>query len=279
MDRITEAEAMTAWSQAQHAEGARIGFVPTMGFLHRGHASLMALLRPHVDRLVVSIYVNPLQFGPGEDLDTYPRDPDGDWAVCEAEAVDAVFMPADLYPDGFRTSVSVHGLTDRLCGASRPGHFDGVTTVVSRLFGVTGCDVAAFGEKDYQQLAVIRQMTRDLALPVEIVPGPLVRDADQLALSSRNKYLSPAERARGLSLHRALFAMVDAHDGGIADATELLDLGREQLDVDRVDYLELVDAVSLEPIQRVQAPARALVAAHVGRTRLIDNVHLGPAWT
>jgi len=278
MDRITDASAMTRWALLHKAEGHTVGFVPTMGYLHRGHASLMALLRPRVDRLVVSIYVNPLQFGPGEDLDTYPRDPEGDWAVCEAEGVDCVFVPDDLYPDGFRTSVSVHGLTDGLCGASRPGHFDGVTTVVSRLFGVTRCDVAAFGEKDYQQLAVIRRMTRDLALPVEIVPGPLVRDADQLALSSRNKYLSVADRSRGLSLHRALSSMVDAYEGGAVDAASLLEVGRGRLDVQRLDYLALVDATTLEPIEQVQRPARALVAAFVGQTRLIDNMHLGPPW-
>jgi len=276
MRLLNDAPAMTAWSIARKREGLTIGFVPTMGFLHSGHASLMALLRPRVDRLVVSIYVNPLQFGPGEDLDTYPRDPKGDRAICEAEGVDCVFMPADLYPNGFSSSVTVHGLTDGLCGASRPGHFDGVTTVVARLFGVTRCDVAAFGEKDYQQLAVIRQMTRDVALPVEIVPGALIRDADRLALSSRNKYLSAEQRVRGLSLHRALFAMAAAYDAGRLDAADLLAVGRSELTVDRLDYLELVDAVSLQPIERVERPARALVAAFFGSTRLIDNVHIGP---
>ncbi len=279
MEQIATSAAMTAWSVSQKNEGLTIGFVPTMGFLHRGHASLMSLLRPRVDRLVVSIYVNPLQFAPNEDLDTYPRDIEGDLATCRAEGVDCVFMPPDLYPDGFSSSVSVHGLTDRLCGASRPEHFDGVTTVVSRLFGVTRCDLAVFGEKDYQQLAVIRRMTTDLALPVEIVPGALIRDDDGLALSSRNKYLSADDRARGLSLHRALFKMATAYDAGITDAEAILAAGREALTFDRLDYLELVDAVSLQPIERVERPARALVAAFFGSTRLIDNVHLGPPWT
>jgi pantoate--beta-alanine ligase len=247
-----------------------------MGYLHDGHRSLMRRLRGQVDHLVVSIYVNPLQFGPNEDLDTYPRDIEGDLDKCRAEGVDCVFMPPDLYPDGFCTTVSVAGLTDGLCGASRPAHFDGVTTVVTRLFGVVACDVACFGEKDFQQLMVIRRMVRDLALPVRIVPGPLMRDDDGLALSSRNRYLSADQRQRGLSLHRALFAMRRASS---TDATALLALGRDRLELgpdDRLDYLELVDAESLQPVERVDRPARALVAAFVGNTRLIDNVAIGP---
>lgn len=280
--RIVEDPAeVTRWAEAERAAGRRIGFVPTMGFLHDGHTSLMASLRPRVDRLVVSIYVNPLQFGPGEDLDRYPRDPEGDAARCRDAGVDLLFMPPDLYPDGFCTSVSVHGLTDALCGASRPGHFDGVTTVVARLFGVVRCQEAAFGEKDFQQLMVIRQMVGDLALPVRIVPGPLVRDADGLALSSRNKYLDEATRRRALTLHRALFAMAAAERGGERDVAALLRIGRAELDCDRLDYLQIVDATSLGPIEAVSRPARALVAAHYGQTRLIDNVALGPElrWT
>ncbi|MCB9694585.1 MAG: pantoate--beta-alanine ligase [Alphaproteobacteria bacterium] len=268
---------MTAWSVARRAEGARIGFVPTMGFLHEGHASLMARLRREVDVLVVSIFVNPLQFGPNEDLDRYPRDPVGDTALCEREGVDALFMPGMFYPEGFATGVSVAGLTDRLCGAARPGHFDGVTTVVARLFGVTRCDVACFGEKDYQQLAVIRRMVRDLALPVEIVGGPLIRDEDGLALSSRNKYLSPADRARGLSLFRALRGIRTDVDAGIADTATLRARALEVIEADRVDYLEIVDASSLEPLAAVDRQARALVAGFFGTTRLIDNVGLPPA--
>lgn len=267
---------MSAWAASRPG---RIGFVPTMGFLHRGHASLMALLRPRCDRLVVSVYVNPLQFGPNEDLDRYPRDLEGDTRVCEGEGVDAVFAPPDLYPDGFSTSVVVHSLTERLCGASRPGHFEGVATVCARLFGLTRADLAAFGEKDFQQLMVVRRMVRDLALPVRIVPGPLVRDPDGVALSSRNKFLTPELRSRATSLNRALCAVRDAAS---ADAAQRLAVGRTLLDCDRLDYLELVDAETLDPIPQVgDRPARAVVAAFYGSTRLIDNVAVGPdlAWT
>jgi pantoate--beta-alanine ligase len=273
---------MSDWAAAQRAEGHRIGFVPTMGSLHRGHASLMALLRPRCDRLVVSVYVNPLQFGPTEDLDRYPRDPEGDAALCAAEGVDALFMPQDLYPEGFATSVSVHGLTDGLCGARRPGHFDGVATVCARLFGLTGAHLAAFGDKDFQQLMVIRRMVHDLALPVRIVPGPLVRDADGVALSSRNRSLDADQRARARSLHQALGAIREGAAAGTTDAGSLLAAGRAVLDCDRLDYLELVDAETLAPIDAVgDRPARALVAASFGQTRLIDNVGVGPElrWT
>jgi len=251
--------------------GERIGFVPTMGFLHAGHRSLMALARPLCDHLVVSIYVNPLQFGPDEDLDTYPRDPAGDAAACAAEGVDTLFTPEDLYGDDHCTTVSVTELTDGLCGASRPGHFDGVTTVVARLFGLVQPHIAVFGEKDYQQLAVLRRMVRDLAMAVEVVGGPLIRDTDGLALSSRNAYLSIEQRQRGLSLHRALGAMAAAASSSAADR---LAIGREILDVDEVDYLEIVDAISLQPLVRIDRPARAMVAARIGTTRLIDNIAL-----
>ncbi len=272
---------MTDQAKAWHAERLVIGFVPTMGFLHAGHTSLMDALRPHCDKLVVSIYVNPLQFAPGEDLAVYPRDPEGDTAKCKAHGVDALFMPPDLYPDGFSTHVSVNGLTDTLCGASRPDHFEGVTTVVARLMGVTRADLACFGEKDFQQLMVIRRMVRDLALPVRIVPGPLVRDDDGLALSSRNVRLTAEQRHRALSLHRALFAMSKAAKAGELNAAALIELGNSAVDCDRLDYLELVDAESLRSIDNVRGPARALVAGYYGSTRLIDNIAVGPelTWT
>lgn len=262
-----------AWSAAARSEGRTIGFVPTMGFLHRGHATLIERVRPLVDELVVSIYVNPLQFGPTEDLDRYPRNPDGDAALCQSFGADCLFMPSTLYPPDFATTVAVAGLTTGLCGASRPGHFDGVATVVTRLFGLTQCQVAAFGEKDYQQLAVIRRAVRDLALPVTIVPVPLVRDVDGLALSSRNVYLSPVERARALSLSRALHWLAEHAPG--QPAASVLAEARAMLDVDQLDYLSLVDADSLAPLDHVDRPARALVAAFVGKTRLIDNVAVG----
>ncbi len=271
MEWLGDTPALRAWRAGLPA-GARVGFVPTMGFLHAGHASLMALLRPRVDALLVSIYVNPLQFGPSEDLDRYPRDAEGDAALCRAEGVDAVFAPASLYAPDFSTVVRVDGLTDGLCGASRPTHFQGVTTVVARLFGLTGAHVAAFGEKDYQQLAVIRRMVADLAIPVEIVGGPIVRDEGGLALSSRNAYLSEPDRRRARTLRAALRALQAAYDAGERDVDALRAVARACVDADRLDYLEVVDAASLRALHRVEGPARALIAAYYGATRLIDNV-------
>jgi pantoate--beta-alanine ligase len=233
----------------------------------------MRLARQRCDLLVVSIYVNPKQFGPNEDLSRYPRDPEGDAAKCAAEGTDVIFLPDDLYGTTHRTLVAVRDLTAGLCGAIRPGHFDGVTTVVARLFGFAQPHLAVFGEKDFQQLAVIRRMTADLAMPIEIVGGPLVRDHDGLALSSRNTYLSVADRQRALSLHRALFAIAK-HPS--ASAAERIDAARSMLDVDRLDYLTVVDPDTLQPVERVDSPARALVAGLVGKTRLIDNVAVSP---
>ncbi len=281
MDLVRTPQEMARVAAAHVAAGRRIGLVPTMGALHHGHATLLDLLRPRCDVLVVSVYVNPLQFGPTEDLARYPRTPEADAALCERHGADAVFLPVDLYPDGFATSVAVHGLTEGLCGASRPGHFEGVATVVARLFGVTRAAVATFGEKDFQQLMVLRRMVEDLALPVQIVPAPLVRDADGLASSSRNRYLGDAERSRALTLHRALHAVRDAVAAGERRAEVLVALGRGLVDCDRLDYFELVDARTLRPLPEVgDAPARALVAAFYGRTRLIDNVAVGAplAW-
>lgn len=282
MITVTDPESITRWADEKRAAGRRIGFVPTMGFLHAGHTSLMERLRPEVDELVVSIFVNPLQFGPKEDLARYPRDPEGDALRCAKAGVDCLFTMESgaggaFYPDGFSTHVAVAGLTEGLCGASRPGHFDGVTTVVARLFGLVRCHVACFGEKDWQQLAVIRRMVRDLALPVQIVGGPLIRDADGLALSSRNAYLRSDARARALSLHKALFAMRDAAAAGTLDAAALRARGKKLLQVERLDYLDVVDAESLKPLTVVDRPARAMVAAFVGGTRLIDNVAVGPS--
>ncbi len=273
MQVFTRPHEMTAWSEARRRQGATLGLVPTMGFLHQGHASLMDLAARHSQVVVVSIYVNPLQFGPGEDLDRYPRDPEGDLALCAEHGVSAIFMPDGLYSPGFSTSVSVGGLTSGLCGASRPGHFDGVTTVVARLFGIVRPHHAVFGEKDYQQLAVVRRMSLDLALGVEIIPGPLVRDPDGLALSSRNRYLSATERGRALSLSRALRQM---QASTLTEVAALRRLALQTLDVDRLDYLEVVDARSLQPLHTVDRPARALAAALVGGTRLIDNLALDP---
>ncbi len=273
MQVITSPQAMTAWSLEQWAAGRRVGFVPTMGYLHQGHASLVDLAGNHADQVVVSIYVNPLQFGPDEDLDRYPRDTQGDLATCERHGAAVVFMPSTLYPPGFGTSVSVPGLSQGLCGANRPGHFEGVATVVARLFGIVRPHMAVFGEKDFQQLAIIQRMTEDLALGVEIVPGPLVRDADGLALSSRNRYLGPDQRRRALSLSRALRAM---RASKLPQVAALRQLGLDLLEVDELDYLEVVCARSLEPLEHLDRPARAVLAARVGSTRLIDGMALEP---
>jgi pantoate--beta-alanine ligase len=275
MERFDTCEAMTAWSLGQRSEGARVGLVPTMGFLHKGHQALMDALRPKVDRLIVSIFVNPLQFGPEEDFEQYPQDMLSDQRICNEAGVDAIFSPTEFYPKGFSTSVSVHDLTAGLCGEARPGHFEGVATVVTRLFGVCACDIAAFGEKDYQQLRVIGQMARDLALPVEILGVPLVRDEDGIALSSRNSYLSPSERVRARTLHQALFKMQDAFQDGERDVEALLAKGHSVIDADRVDYLQIVDGVNLGPIGKITEPARAVAAAFYGHVRLIDNVCIG----
>jgi pantoate--beta-alanine ligase len=269
MRTITDPAEIHTEMCARRAQGERIGFVPTMGFLHQGHLSLMEQARTMCDHLVVSIYVNPLQFGPDEDLDRYPSDPEGDAAKCASVGVDTLFLPPSLYEPDHSTTISVADLGVGLCGANRPGHFDGVTTVVSRLFGLVQPSIAVFGEKDYQQLAIIRRMVRDLSMSVEIVGGTLVRDQDGLALSSRNTYLSPEMRTRALTLHKALYAMRDATSSSIS---ERLATGRAILDVDTLDYLEIVDADSLTSLKEINGPARALVAGWIGKTRLIDNI-------
>jgi pantoate--beta-alanine ligase len=275
MQTAADPGVVNASSERVRARGGVIGFVPTMGFLHEGHRSLMRMLRPRVDHLVVSVYVNPLQFAPNEDFAAYPRDPDGDAAACAAEGVDLVFAPTELYPPGFVTRVSVPALDRGLCSVARPTHFTGVATVVHRLFRVVRPHVAAFGQKDYQQLAVIRAMVRDLDLGIEVLGGPIVREPDGLAMSSRNAYLSPSDRARAASLSRALSAIQAAHRAGQVEVAALVAIGRAALDVDAVDYLEIVDPVTLEPLTDARGPARAAIAAVVGRTRLLDNAPLG----
>jgi len=271
---VSDPQAMLADSRARRAAGRSIGFVPTMGFLHVGHTSLMGLARPRCDWLVVSIYVNPLQFAPTEDLDRYPRDEAGDLAKCEAAGVDLVFMPTSLYPPGHATRVRVAGPAEGLESGPRPHFFEGVATVVARLFGLVKPTLAVFGEKDYQQLRTIQRMVEDLAMDIEIVGGPLIRDDDGVALSSRNAYLSEAQRQRARTLHQALYAVRDAAAGGERDVEKLAEIGRSRLDVDRLDYLLLADPDSLSPLSTLSAgqQARALIAAVVGSTRLIDNV-------
>jgi pantoate--beta-alanine ligase len=259
------------------ARGGTIGLVPTMGFFHEGHRSLMRTARAAHDAVVVSLFVNPTQFGPTEDLDAYPRDLDADTTVAVAEGVDVLFMPGvpEMYPEGARTTVHVAGLTERLCGTSRPGHFDGVTTVVAKLFSIVGPCTAYFGRKDAQQLAVVRRMTTDLDLPVAVVGCPLIREPDGVAMSSRNAYLSAGDRQRATVLIRALRSVADAVILGERDARVARDLLNGVLAAEpavRVDYAEIVDATTLQPVERIERDTLVALAAFVGKTRLIDNI-------
>jgi pantoate--beta-alanine ligase len=269
---------MTAWSEAARARGERIAFVPTMGALHAGHVSLLREGRRRGEVLVLSIFVNPTQFGPTEDLARYPRDLPGDLAQAAQAGTDVAYVPEarEVYPEEFQTYVQVRGLEQGLDGGSRPGHFVGVATVVCKLFNVVRPHLALFGEKDFQQLALIRRMVADLDMSVEILGMPIVRELDGLAMSSRNAYLSPDERRRALALSRGLNAARALSVAGERAADALVSSARAALDgeVDRVDYVELRDAETLAPVDRVDRPAVLMVAAFVGRTRLIDNLRL-----
>ena len=260
--------------------GRTIGLVPTMGAFHEGHLSLMRRARESADVVVVSLFVNPAQFGPAEDLAAYPRDEAADAALAEAEGVDVLFAPPveEVYPDGFATAVRVGGITELLEGEHRGrDHFDGVTTVVAKLFNIAQPDVAFFGQKDAQQALVIRRMVRDLDMPVRIEVCPTIREPDGLALSSRNAYLDPGERERALALSRALAAADEAVSHGERDASAVLAAARAQLDSAGVEpeYLELRSADDLSPVERVNGSTLLAVAARVGRARLIDNRVLG----
>lgn len=259
--------------------GQRIGFVPTMGYLHAGHMSLVAASTAECQTSVVSIFVNPTQFGPAEDLAAYPRDLAGDLKRLAEAGVDFVFTPevSEIYPEGFQTFVEPGSLAEPLCGAFRPGHFRGVATVVAKLFNMVQPDVAYFGRKDYQQLAIVRRMVRDLNLPVEVVGVETVREADGLALSSRNAYLDDGQRQRARCLSRGLLAARTAFSAGERSVEGLLALARAEMrEADRLQYLELVDGETLARLSgRVERPAVLAVAAYFGKTRLIDNVALG----
>ncbi|HUG85754.1 MAG TPA: pantoate--beta-alanine ligase [Euzebya sp.] len=265
----------------QHrAAGSTIGLVPTMGALHAGHLSLVQAAGRDNDVVVVSIFVNPLQFGPGEDLQAYPRTLQADLEALAAQDVQLVFHPdvADFTPPDMVTKVHVAGLTDGLEAGTRPTHFDGVTTIVTKLFNAVGPDRAYFGSKDFQQQAVIRRMVRDLGMPLEVVTCPLVREGDGLALSSRNAYLSAAQRQDALALSATLAEVLDAWDGDVDSARGLLQDRLGAAAGVRLDYAEVIDTVSLEPLTGVHTgPAQAVVAAWVGTTRLLDTVALPPA--
>jgi pantoate--beta-alanine ligase len=268
--------------QEARLRGRTVGFVATMGFLHEGHASLLRRAREECDVLAMSIFVNPMQFGPSDDLAAYPRDLERDLAVAEKEAVEIVFNPEaeEMYPHGGpEVTVDPGPMGDRLEGASRPGHFRGVCTVVAKLFGLAGPCRAYFGEKDAQQLAVIRRMVADLDMPVEVVGCPTVREPDGLALSSRNIYLSPEEREAARCLYEALARTAWLVEGGERDPNVLRAELAKRIGVERLaslDYVAVVDDATFEEIDRLEGPSRALVAARVGRARLIDNVRLVP---
>ena len=282
MQLIGKIPEMRNFSRAERAAGGKVAFVPTMGFLHEGHGALLSEGKRRAQKLVLSIFVNPTQFDRKDDFDKYPRDTERDLSLARGHGVDAVFLPeaSEMYPEGYDTYVSVGRLAEPLCGGSRPGHFRGVATVVAKLFAAVEPDVALFGEKDYQQLAVIRRMTRDLNLPVEIVGMPTIREKDGLALSSRNARLSKEARAKALVLYRSIQALREAYRKGERGAGKLESLARKTLESEggvRVDYAQVRDAESLEELGTIERPAVYAVAAFVGDVRLIDNTVLGTA--
>lgn len=264
--------------KALREEGKRIGFVPTMGFLHEGHASLIRQSTERCDITVVSIFVNPTQFGPSEDLATYPRNPDGDQNLCLRLGTTILFMPEaqEMYPSSFGTHIEPGPVAEPLCGHFRPGHFRGVATVVAKLFNIVQPDLAFFGQKDLQQTVVIRRLVKDLNMGVDIVVVPTVREADGLALSSRNTYLTPEQRTQALSISQGLLAAADAFRQGERQAATLLALARAPLaELDSIQYCELVDAQNLEPLEGlIDRTCSLAVAGYVGKTRLIDNIVL-----
>ena len=271
---------MQALAIAPERAGRSIAFVPTMGYLHDGHASLLREGRKRGDVLVLSIFVNPIQFGQNEDLDSYPRNMERDCEIAEACGVDIVFIPTaeEMYPQGFQTGVTVRDIALPLCGASRPGHFDGVATVVAKLFNIVRPDVALFGCKDYQQLAVIRRMTADLNMPVEIVGMPIVREPDGLAMSSRNAYLSQDERQSALCLYRAVKRARELFAAGERSVAVLTKEARaliEQESAAVIDYVEFRDGALLNELEVADAGTLLALAVKIGQTRLIDNTVLG----
>jgi len=278
LELLPTCEQSQAFTRAHRAAGATVALVPTMGALHEGHLGLVRDGRRRCDLVVVSIFVNPTQFGPGEDFERYPRALEQDLEKLAAEGVAAVFHPApeEMYPPGHSTFVEPPAVAARWEGERRPGHFRGVCTVCLKLFHAVSADVAIFGAKDYQQAAVIRAMVRDVNLPMEVAVSPTVRESDGLAMSSRNAYLSADERRRAPAIYRGLAALAEAVQGGERDVAALEGRLAEALaaGVDRIDYAVVVDAGTLEPITTIARPALALVAAHVGGVRLIDNLPL-----
>ncbi len=274
---IKTVSAMRAKTQALRHDRRTIAFVPTMGFLHAGHLSLMRAGKKHGDILVASIFVNPTQFGPGEDLEAYPRDIERDLDLLEETGVDIVFTPepGDIYSPGFQTYVSLDALPKKLCGISRPVHFKGVATVVTKLFNIVEPHVAVFGQKDYQQYVIIRQMVRDLGFDIRIICAPTVREPDGLAMSSRNAYLNPAERESAACLYRAMRRAAQMVKEGIVDPVEIIDKSADFIKSHagmRIDYIALVDPETLEDATTIDRPVQMVLAVKAGKTRLIDNI-------
>ena len=279
MKIIQEVAAMKAYVKAIKDKGETICLVPTMGYLHEGHLDLMRMGRPMADHLMISIFVNPTQFGPNEDLDKYPRDMERDTQLAASVGVDCIFFPDvdQMYPDGYATYVNVERITEGLCGAARPTHFRGVTTVVLKLFNIIEPDLSIFGEKDYQQLAVIRRMVEDLNMNVKIVAHPTVREEDGLAMSSRNKYLNPEQRKNALVLHRSLLHAQDRVKAGERSVAKIRDEVVEMIASTPgsvIDYVEIVDTDTLEPVDKTEGRTVMALAVKFGTTRLIDNITL-----
>ncbi len=277
MKVIDSIPAMQAFSRQLHREGKTIGFVPTMGYLHQGHLSLMRIAREKTDVVVASIFVNPTQFGPNEDFDKYPRDFDRDERLCREAGVDVVFYPttADMYLDAHRTYVVTDELSGKLCGMSRPIHFRGVTTVVTKLFNIVQPDVAVFGQKDAQQSMILRRMVKDLNFGIEIIVAPIVREADGLAMSSRNRYLSSDDRGQATVLNRALRRAAELIQSGEHDAGKIL----TEMNIliatapnARIDYIEIVNFDTLEPVKVISGNTLIALAVYFNATRLLDNI-------
>ena len=274
---LTSAAEVTAVSKEAHRAGKRVGFVPTMGALHQGHLSLVRTARAQSDVVIVSVFVNPRQFGPTEDFSKYPREPEKDAAMLAAEKTDYLFLPSveEMYPPGATSWVSVEGLSEKLDGRSRPGHFHGVTTVVAKLFNIVQPDLAFFGQKDAAQVAIVNKMVCDLNFDVRIVVCPIVREADGLAMSSRNAYLNPEQRKQALVLYRSLMRVQMLADRGESSSSRLKVAGEQVMAEEpavKLDYFEIVDRATLDPVSDISSGALIAVAAYAGNTRLIDNI-------
>ncbi len=280
MKLLTSPESVRLWSREQHAAGKTIGFIPTMGYLHEAHLSLVDLAREHADQTIVSIFVNPTQFGPGEDFDSYPRDEDRDLRLCEERGADAVWIPSvdDMYPQGYKTYVEVNELGKHLCGANRPGHFKGVTTIVSKLFNVVNPDVAVFGRKDAQQARILMQLNDDLQFGVKILLGDTLRESSGLAMSSRNVRLKPLHRSQAPVLYEGLQLAQKLFNQGERSAEKLTGAVRRHIlqhsDDATVDYIQLVGWNNLEPVDTVKETSLLALAVRFGNVRLIDNILL-----